>query len=121
MRINEILNEADEPYLTNPERIDGAAYKYLPTGKIFGPYDTHADFIFQDSGEVLDPKINNTNDQFEAVMDMIDDGILVDGFITANGKFVNRKEAAIIVNLDSPDEFGLNSEDLIAHRSENTI
>lgn len=94
--------------VTESSEFAGAAYKDTRTGKVYGPEGTHASVIWMMSDD--DPK------KEDEIWDLVGDEILVAGFLTTGGIFLDREQAARRVehggNLDTDDdEYQTNVDD----------
>ena len=95
--------------------ITGSAYLHTPTGRILGPLETHACFYWNDEMKELVGLSDSETDidtVCDKILDMIDTGELIDGFVTSTGKFLNRYEAAKIVRIKDDSRDWVDSEDL---------
>jgi 8-oxo-dGTP pyrophosphatase MutT (NUDIX family) len=79
----------------------GAAYKDTKTGKIYGPAITHG--TIQNDNEELKHDFDYNTLGFDKFYDrlgsMMDAGRIVDGFLTDDGEFMSRQDAAKAVRL----------------------
>ena len=95
--------------------IAGSAYLYTPTGQVLGPLETHACFYWNDEMKKL-VGLSIEEDDIDTIcgkiIDMIDTGELVDGFVTTTGKFLDRYEAAKVVKIKDKSRDWVDSEDL---------
>ncbi len=80
-------------------KMEGAAYLHIPTKRVFGPLDTHADFYYSDEMEDF-LKTSGMDETSEKLWDLIDTEEMVDGFVDTEGAFYDRQEAAKAIKLD---------------------
>lgn len=99
---NGILGES----ILSERKMAGAAAKDMKTGKVYGPEITHHDVLFMDEmfADFLTPEMKANeyweDDYLDMLWGYIQDGRIVDGFVSDDGQFYTREEAAKAIRLD---------------------